>query len=79
MIVAISYAFHDYEPRLLVIDTRLLDTGNAFERSLKQQLEGRRSYVQIGGEQFEDDWGDIGKAIVQLPIEIDAEICPCGV
>ena len=72
MLVAVNYRFHDYEPESFVIDTEKLKTDHKFESDLKTALENEESYVQLDGELYNDDWGNIDNAKTgKFPIMID--------
>lgn len=58
MIVALTYTFHDDESQMLLVDTDKLNVSNKFEKDLKKVLEGKKNYVQLMGEKYEDNFGD---------------------
>jgi hypothetical protein len=64
MIVAVTYQFHDYEPKSLIIDTSKLNVNHLFEKDFKEALENNKSCVVMDGEKYQDNWGDIDKAKV---------------
>lgn len=71
MIVATNFQFHDDESEMLVFDTDKLNTNNKFEKDLKKALENKK-YLQLDGEEYQDDWGKYRDAIVkQESIKID--------
>jgi hypothetical protein len=73
MIIAVCYRFHDNESKTFAIDTNLLDVNHLFESDFKDALEGFSKFVQMDGEKYEDDWGNIDKAKVNIfPMLIDA-------
>ena len=76
MIVAVHYQFHDNpEGEDFIVNTLALDTNHLFESDLKKALEGKKKFVQMDGDKYMDDWGNLGKAKVnaQMPIAIDAQ------
>ena len=72
MNVAVLYKFHDREEQAFVLDTDRLRQDHKFEKALRAALLRPRgaTHVQLGGDQFGDDWGDIDKARVQPPCTI---------
>jgi hypothetical protein len=75
MIVAVSYHFHDYEVKLLLLDTARLDANNPFERDVKAALERDDPYATLDGNAYADDFGDVGRAEVRPPALVDAGRC----
>lgn len=72
MIVAVNYQFHDHEKETFVIDTNKLSGENLFEQDLKKALEGKKKFVSLEGDKYEDDFDYNADAIIKdFPVTID--------